>query len=77
MEKEASFPGGNGAWSKYVTRAITAQLDEFTESDYGTCTVKFVVDKKGVTRFKSVGFGGSDDKLVSELTAMIDMAKEQ
>ena len=38
---------------------------------------KFVVDKKGVTRFKSVGFGGSDDKLVSELTAMIDMAKEQ
>ena len=38
---------------------------------------KFVVDKKGVTRFKSVGFSGSDDKLVSELTAMIDMAKEQ
>ncbi len=38
---------------------------------------KFVVDKKGVTRFKSVGFGGSDDKLVSELTAMIDMAKEK
>jgi thiol-disulfide isomerase/thioredoxin len=38
---------------------------------------KFVVDKKGVTRFKSVGYGGSDDKLMSELTAMIDMAKEK
>ncbi len=35
---------------------------------------KFVLDKNGVIRFKSVGFGGSDDKLIEELTAMIDMA---
>lgn len=47
VEKEASFPGGAGAWSKYVSKAITSQLDEFTESDYGTVTVKFVVDKNG------------------------------
>lgn len=38
---------------------------------------KFVIDKNGVIRFKSVGFDGSDDKLVSELTAMIDMAAKQ
>ncbi len=38
---------------------------------------KFVVDKNGITRFKSVGYGGSIDKLMSELTAMIDMAKEK
>ncbi len=38
---------------------------------------KFVVDKKGIIRFESVGYGGSIDKLVSELTAMIDMAKEK
>jgi len=38
---------------------------------------KFVIDKNGVIRFKSVGFGGSDDKLMQELTAMIDMAAEQ
>ncbi len=38
---------------------------------------KFVVDKKGITRFKSVGYGGSIDKLMSELTAMINMAKEK
>ena len=38
---------------------------------------KFVVDKKGITRFKSVGYGGSVDKLMTELTAMIDMAKEK
>ena len=35
---------------------------------------KFVIDKNGVIRFKSVGFSGSDDKLIAELTAMIDIA---
>lgn len=47
VEKEAQFPGGPGAWQKYVTQAIQRELDEFTESDYGTCIVKFVVDKAG------------------------------
>jgi thiol-disulfide isomerase/thioredoxin len=37
---------------------------------------KFVIDKSGTIRFKSVGFGGSNDKLISELSAMIDMAKQ-
>ena len=37
---------------------------------------KFVIDKKGVIRFKSVGWNGSDDKLISELSSMIDIAKE-
>lgn len=37
---------------------------------------KFVIDKEGLIRFKSVGFNGSDDKLVSELTAMIEMASD-
>lgn len=36
---------------------------------------KFVIDKNGVIRFKSVGFGGSDDELVTKLTSMINMAK--
>lgn len=35
---------------------------------------KFVIDKEGVIRYKSVGYNGSDDKLISELTAMIEMA---
>lgn len=35
---------------------------------------KFVIDKKGMIRFKSVGYNGSDDKLIQELTAMIEMA---
>ena len=35
---------------------------------------KFVIDKNGVIRFKAVGFDGSDDKLINELTAMIEIA---
>ena len=35
---------------------------------------KFVIDKNGVIRLKSVGYDGSDDKLMAELTAMIDLA---
>jgi peroxiredoxin len=36
---------------------------------------KFVIDKNGIIRFKEVGFDGSDDKLITELSAMIDVAK--
>ena len=36
---------------------------------------KFIVDKKGKIRFKSVGFGGNDEELVNELSLMIGMLK--
>jgi hypothetical protein len=35
---------------------------------------KFVIDKNGVIRFKSVGFSGNNEELVQELTLMIEMA---
>ena len=35
---------------------------------------KFVIGKDGKMRFRSVGFGGGEDGLVEELSAMIDMA---
>ena len=35
---------------------------------------KFVIDKEGFIRFKSVGFGGNDEELVQELKLMIDLA---
>lgn len=47
VEIEATFPGGLQAWQRYIQRAIMAQLDEFSESDYGTCNVQFIVDKNG------------------------------
>jgi periplasmic protein TonB len=47
VEIDAAFPGGADAWTRYVKKAIEANLDEFTETDYGICEVKFVVDKTG------------------------------
>jgi thiol-disulfide isomerase/thioredoxin len=37
---------------------------------------KFIIDKNGVIRFKKVGFQGSPDDLVSEISVMIDLANE-
>lgn len=37
---------------------------------------KFVIDKNGKIRFKSVGFSGNDEKLVQELSLMIELARE-
>jgi thiol-disulfide isomerase/thioredoxin len=34
---------------------------------------KFIIDKSGNIRFKFVGFSGSNDKLVEEVTSMIEM----
>ncbi|MFT5764245.1 MAG: thiol-disulfide isomerase/thioredoxin, partial [Saprospiraceae bacterium] len=34
---------------------------------------KFILDKEGIIRFKSVGFGGNDEKLVNELSIMIEI----
>ncbi len=36
---------------------------------------KFIIDKNGKIRFKSVGFGGDAEKLVEELSLMIEMIR--
>ncbi len=47
IDVEARFPGGPEAWQKFIRRAIESGLDEFSESDYGTCVIKFIVDTNG------------------------------
>ncbi len=47
VEVEASFPGGQAAWAKYISRAIESNIKELTKKDYGTCIVKFIIDTKG------------------------------
>lgn len=47
VEKEAQFPGGPNAWQQYITKVFAENLDKFTEEDYGTCIVKFIVSKDG------------------------------
>lgn len=48
VEIEASFPGGLGAWKKYIEKMVGSQLDDFSDGDFGTCNVQFVVDKFGM-----------------------------
>ncbi len=48
VEIEASFPGGEGAWRNYVSKAINNNIDELTEAgESGQCRVRFIVDKEG------------------------------
>lgn len=47
VDIQAAFPGGLQKWSQYIQRAILNELDEFGDNDYGTCLVKFIVDKTG------------------------------
>ena len=35
---------------------------------------KFIIDKAGNIRFKSVGWNGNDDALIDEITMMVEMA---
>lgn len=60
IEVEAKFPGGDGAWQKYIQKAIQRELDEFTDADYGTCTVKFIVDANGrVSNVEAITMNGT------------------
>jgi peroxiredoxin len=58
---------------------VLLDLEDKVVASYGVSGIptKFVVDKSGKIRFKSIGYSGSTDALVDELTAMIELAKEQ
>ncbi len=48
VEIEASFPGGDGGWARYVKKAIEANIDDLTEAgESGTVRVRFIVSKDG------------------------------
>ncbi|MFT3948936.1 MAG: energy transducer TonB [Agriterribacter sp.] len=48
VEIEAQFPGGESAWTKYISREINRYIDELQEAGKaGTCLVQFIVDKEG------------------------------
>jgi thiol-disulfide isomerase/thioredoxin len=63
------------ASNKYSFQVLMDNDNKVVESyNVEGIPTKFVIDKNGVIRFRSVGWSGSDDKLISELTAMIDLA---
>ena len=61
--------------NKYTFHVLQDVEDKVVEQfKVNGIPTKFVIDKNGKIRFKAIGFDGSDDKLISELTAMIEMA---
>lgn len=49
LASEASFPGGNTEWAKYLTREIEANIDDLSEENIsGTVVVSFTVDTSGL-----------------------------
>ena len=66
------------ASNKYTFHVLMDNEDKIVaEFKVDGIPTKFVIDKKGMIRFKSVGFDGSDDKLVQELSAMIEMSANE
>lgn len=48
VEIEAEFPGGNQAWSKYVSREVERNIDALQDDGHsGTVVVLFIVDRDG------------------------------
>lgn len=48
LEIEASFPGGPQAWTKYIVTKLQNNGDKIIKSgEFGTCIVKFIVNKEG------------------------------
>jgi thiol-disulfide isomerase/thioredoxin len=65
--------------SKNYPFHVLLDLEDKVVAAYGVSGIptKYIVDKNGKIRFKSVGYSGSTDALVDELTAMIELTKEQ
>lgn len=60
-EVEASFPGGDAAWTKYIIRQIQRYGDEIIKTgEEGTCRVRFIIDGEGnVTDVKAINMEDS------------------
>lgn len=60
-EIEASFPGGDDAWTRYIGKYIERHINALIKDDRsGTCRVRFIVDKEGnVKDAKAITMQGS------------------
>ncbi len=49
VEVEASFPGGDAAWNKFISKGMNnGDFNSFKNKDQGTCRVRFIVGKDGL-----------------------------
>jgi thiol-disulfide isomerase/thioredoxin len=63
--------------SKGYTFNVLMDTDDKVISSYGVSGIptKYIIDRNGRIRFKSIGFEGSDEGLAEELGLMIEVAK--
>lgn len=62
--------------SKKYTFNVLLDNESTVVSKFGVSGIptKFVIDKMGKIRFKSVGFNGNDDELLKEMSLMVELA---
>lgn len=60
-EIEASFPGGDVAWNRYIVKGLQTNADEiYKDNVFGSCVVKFIINKEGkVTEAEATNMKGS------------------
>jgi len=47
IDRGAEFPGGEKAWTRFISKVIQGKIGLFTDSDFGTCLVRFMVCQDG------------------------------
>lgn len=50
MDTVCSFPGGSKAWFQYISKAMMSHVSDFSDADYGTVLLRFVVDSDGTVK---------------------------
>lgn len=66
-----SFRGGRAAWQRYITKTLLSHISDFTDADYGTVLLRFMVDTEGnitdvrpltmkTSRLAMIGFNAID-----------------
>jgi thiol-disulfide isomerase/thioredoxin len=70
---EEFFKGKPYSFSRHALDTEDKMVSSFKVEGIPT---KFILDKNGKVRFKSVGFGGNESQAVDEISAMIQLAEE-
>ncbi|MBO9565015.1 MAG: TlpA family protein disulfide reductase [Niastella sp.] len=73
IQKEVSALVQKHAWPFHILMDYDSKvIDQFNVPGI---PAKFIIDQNSMVRFKSVGYGGTPEELVDEITNMIEVAK--
>jgi len=72
VEIESDYPGGQGAWARYLNKTLHYPDEAINNESQGTVIVQFIVDKEGnVSDVQAVGGSTSDQSLKDEAVRVI------